>query len=57
MRCEAIGRDEVPGPELDEYLPTQRTIGRFERNGSAALPLFVLAGFVGPFRGNLHGDA
>lgn len=51
MRCEAIGRDEMAGLEIDEDLPTQRRIWRFERIGWAGLTLFVLAGLVGAFGG------
>lgn len=51
MRCEAIGREEMAGLEIDEDLPTQGWIWRFERIGWAGLTLFVLAGLIGAFGG------
>lgn len=51
MRCEAIGREEMAGLEIDEDLPAQRRIWRFERIGWAGLTLFVLAGLSGAFGG------
>lgn len=49
MRCEAIGPDEIARLEIDEDLPTQRWIWRFERIGWAGLALFVPAGLIEAF--------
>ncbi len=51
MVCEAIGPEEMAGLEIEEDLPAQRRIWRFERIGWAALTLFVIGGLVGAFGG------
>lgn len=45
------------GLEIDEDLPMQRQIWRFERVGWAALTLFVLAGLLGTFGGGTLSQA